>query len=483
MLDSFDEFGEGDLPPDAPTQKEAIEIVCKAAQDNPEFKSFLEKWFPLPVNNVALQPGQRPGRETLVTADQDPVEDQHNRRLQELAAHLATRSKEEQRHTKEYEAAQYTDLLSNTIDNYEAYQTKRLDAQLDVIREANVNIDLPLHESEDIFNALHFDIQQGRPVELDRAIKHRHSVKSSMKQMIDRELVNLELQLKNLQELPVDDTADELEYILKSEIIKTTKLAEATEEQIDVLRHEIPERSSHRKKKALEKVYLQLLSILDELVPEASDTQHKPEAPVDIKGLESAFSRAQLNLQQTLSRLQAKVSATKEDILQSDSRGLLPALQALDLSILDKTEELSTNRLDLQHEEEGMHNILSSFKRVKALEDKIHLNRVRSQIAEVQTNQAISSALLEQAFAKRSMESPLLATRDLYGVQDVVVLSNAWREASHGRSNETEAVFDPRMEKISECLATVQRTLDTTELVMQDVEDLERAGIFKQTMT
>lgn len=333
-----------------------------------------------------------------------------------------------------------------------------------------------MYDAEAMFTAAQFDVQCGNTVDMDRILAHRHSVRSAIKEKLDRDMDHLKHEIShstvesaNHQEL------DSIMIRMKAEVLQYVETTKLNELEIARLELNISKPSEEMKRQAAADVHLRLLTILDDLVTESETYQAKVEVPSVASGKEDLDLELELqNAAGAIARFKSVIATQdrEEDVAVDIDRQR--ALEVLELKHPDSQKLMESSDSAEVRAAHGYKDaeIMGAIHELQMLEDKVRQDQYRTQAAELQSLHAKSSELLQASFVRRSMESPLLSERDLHEVRDIKVLAQQWNEASLQRQERNKWKVNHEAEIIEQRLQAISQSLQSAEQVVKSVRNL-----------
>lgn len=379
---------------------------------------------------------------------------------------------------RQLEELKHQSLLVSSITNNLHYKSARLEAYSEAITTMKRSKPASLQECEQMLNAVQFDLDSDESVNLERILMHRDSVVQAIASIEARDRATINNILRAPE--PLDPDAEQLANTItqmKLESLQNMEKHEANQREIARLQADMIEPATDAAEShALRCVHLRLLGILDDLVPQTFD-----ESPAE----QPSTANKEVNVEKELKAAYDSIAKLKgtlaQDVptppldtnklsgLQNEIEAsllLAPKLpQLLRLSIVKAPTQQSTSTDQIMNAAHILHN----------LQVKMSNTKMKARYANAQTIQAISEAQLRAKMQRKSLESPLLATRDLRDVGDVVPeMSAAWYEESTRRTELKKGECLERCEAVRLRLDRTMGMLEEQKKLYEDVKMLER---------
>lgn len=380
---------------------------------------------------------------------------------------------------RQLEELKHQSLLITSICNNVKYHNARLEKYADAIVTLKRSESASLQESEKILSAVQFDIESKKEVDLERILLHRQSILEVIVEFDKRDRATLGDLLKQPEE--DDDHAEKLANMMiqiKAEVLQDMQQHEANQKKIEELRNQLKDPpSAAAKGYALQSVHLHLLGILDELVPKSFD-EPPTEPPTHKSNLKEELERELEHAHDSISILkgtlnkefstppvdEAKLNRVLQDVTDLETLTLkLPRI--LRNHITKPTDPASSTPTDA---------IIHAARSLRNVELQLSNDHAKSQFQHAQNLKSLSEAELLSTFHRKSLESPVLATRELRDVYNVSDLATAWVEESNQKNVKNTEESRKKVDGIASRLAKIGELLERRKQLYRDVKTLHK---------
>lgn len=370
-------------------------------------------------------------------------------------------------------------LLTTSVTKHHAYQTARAEKYKHALEKLYTSKPATMQEAEQMLNAVQYDIQAGKVVNLDRIMEHRQSILSAIIERTKRDGVALNA-------LVIPDKAegqahlDDIIARTKQKVLQNAKLVEQHKRAIADLQSRVGGPTEAAKVHALKKVHTRLLQIVDELVPESGseDTDIIIEDDGSVESITAEIHEEMrlareciLAYNGEVVRPQASQSVARTEL--EKNLKTLKELEAQGRSIPEAWKSFPAR--PVTEVLNATDSITGKAQEIADLEIKMKNDQMRSQVSNLHSLKATSSNLLFQEFSKASLESPLLADKNLYSVKTLQELSSVWRDESLERQAASDAEYAQRAQQIEQQLEHIQARMHIGQSLLDDVNSLPDA--------
>lgn len=376
---------------------------------------------------------------------------------------------------RQLEESKHQSLLIHAICNNISYKTARLEAYHEAVESLKKSEVADRQECERMLNAAQFDLESCGDVEIQRILTHRGSIADAIEDIEERDIatINHLLDTPNVPDDDADALADAL-IRMKSQVLENMCRYKVNQEQIEELKANMTlPVSKAAETHALQSVHLQLLAILDDLVPKTFDDNQPKETSVLTKSIDATKQRK--TAYDSIALLKGAFQQ-EESLLVIDEEQVSSLLDELKSSLtLTATlpKKIRSNIVRIPKGKTSTTSIINKARSLHNLKVKMLNSRMNSEHANLQSTKAISEAESHATLHRKSIESPLLATREI-GDSNVSELTTAWYEESLRRSEFKEAEILKRSEVVQNKLDKIMESLKDQQQLYHDVKSLQR---------